>query len=255
MKPHPLVLLSLLSLNAYADEISPAWYAGVSAGFSHARLHVSTHTPYIDPGFTATTYWANPDNAANVSNSGTASLSSSDAVGGIFGGFDSRLSAKGFWGVEIGFLGLSSRQSTTQHTTYPGFLGFAPQTSISLEQENMGYLAGRLGMKNDGLTFYAKAGAAVSKMRFNLNFDDGDAHESNDKSGYEFGWIAGIGAEKDLGSGWAVRAEYLHADFGSISHTSNNLTDSASTTYTDTPFHTKMDVKNDMISIGAIRRF
>lgn len=254
MKAHPLVLLSMLSLNASADEISPAWYAGVSAGLSHSRLHVSTLTPYIEPGYTATTYWDDPVNAANVSESGTASLSSSDAVGGIFGGFDSRFSARGFWGIEIGFLGFSSRQSETQYTTYPGFIGYSPQTSIALEQENMGYLAGRLGIKHDDLTIYAKAGTAVSKMRFNLNFDDGSAHESNEESGYEFGWIAGIGAEKDLGSGWGVRAEYLHADFGSISQTSNNLTDIFST-YTATPFKTKMDVKNDMIGIGIVRHF
>lgn len=247
-----LLLVSISSIGAESDL---DWYLGTSVGYTRSKLDTNTFTPFIPPGFSATTYWANTVNSTNVSASGSESSSSADFNGGIFTGFNSRFADNGIWGAEAGWLAFSADKTTTNRTIYPGpFTSLIPRTTISMKQNNIGYLAGKLGISKDDISIYAKTGIAVTKLEFNLNFNDNSASASNSESGYELGWIAGVGLEKSLESGWSIRAEYLRADFGSITNTSNNMRDSTRN-YTRTTFKTNFDAKNDLLNIGIIKSF
>jgi opacity protein-like surface antigen len=44
------------------------------------------------------------------------------------------------------------------------------------------------------------------------------AFETNTTYANEFGWVAGIGLEWKLADHWLLRGEWLHYDFGRVTH-------------------------------------
>ncbi|MDX1914935.1 MAG: outer membrane beta-barrel protein [Methylophilus sp.] len=247
-------MLLTLSDVALSDDFNPQWYAGVALGYAKSKQNLATATPYVAPGFTTTSYWADTVNPNNVSNSGSGQFSSDNAMGGAYAGFSSSFNPSYFWGLETGWLIFSATHAGLQRTTYPAFSGFDPRTSIALKQNDIGYFVGKLGLSQDDWKLSVKGGAAISRLKLNLNFTDDTASIAYQKSGYRLGWATGIGLEKSINTHWSVRADYMYTNFGSVSAGSNGLSDGANN-YTQSIFNSSYHVSNNLLSIGLQRNF
>ena len=83
---------------------------------------------------------------------------------------------------------------------------------------------GRIGVVtgSERLLIYGTGGAAFAKV----SFFDSELHtlvpESNTASSSKVraGWAAGAGLEYAANANWSIKAEYLHADLGSLNYTS-----------------------------------
>ena len=124
-------------------------------------------------------------------------------------------------------------------------LGGTGQTDLipvpaTVQLRNMGTVRGRLGYAWDRTLLYATGGMAWARDNASYTFFPGfvqmDAHQ------FHVGWTLGIGAEYAIDPNWSVKAEYLHADFGSVDAVYANLPRSTSLTA-------------DMVRLGANYRF
>ena len=62
-------------------------------------------------------------------------------------------------------------------------------------------------------------GGAVAQLKLDTAFSDnfgGGASASGFKSESKTGWSLGVGGEYDLNARWAIRGEYLYANYGSM---------------------------------------
>jgi outer membrane immunogenic protein len=69
------------------------------------------------------------------------------------------------------------------------------------------------------------------------------------------GWVAGGGAEYALDKHWSARAEYLFADFGTVSNAGDVLTDVWNNTWPDTTFTHTATLKSNIGRIAINYRF
>jgi outer membrane immunogenic protein len=80
---------------------------------------------------------------------------------------------------------------------------------------------GRLGLAANDWLFYGTGGLAVAGVRESQtvgNLIATSATSSFSTSDTRAGWVAGGGIEKAFGGNWIFRVEYLHADYGNVSH-------------------------------------
>lgn len=110
----------------------------------------------------------------------------------------------------------------------------------TVQLRNIGTVRARVGYAWGRTLLYATAGMAWARDNASYVFFPGftqmDAHQ------FHVGWTAGVGAEYALDPNWSVKAEYLHADFGSVDAVYANLPRSTSLTA-------------DMVRLGANYRF
>jgi len=122
----------------------------------------------------------------------------------------------------------------------------------------------RFGMPQGGILPYITGGAAWAKTSGDLavayyqnpaNAPYGISGASVDE--YHFGWTIGGGLEVALGSGWSIKAEYLHVDLGkeeylfkgqifSIANPNNNA--AAGSPFNDDSFAS--DLTLDTVQVG-----
>jgi outer membrane immunogenic protein len=83
---------------------------------------------------------------------------------------------------------------------------------------------GRIGIANGQWLFFASGGAAFANPTFSdsISFPGSGTTNAASSSGTITGWAAGGGIEWFFMPQWSVKAEYLHADFGTRSFTSVN---------------------------------
>jgi outer membrane immunogenic protein len=238
------------------DDSWSGYFAGVNTGYAIGNSKIHTHTPLTATGADAIagTYFANQQNASNVSASGTAAMSDSALIAGVTLGYNTLLSNGHLLGILADYNTLNLSDSKVKQTSYPGFSGFEPSTKLTAKIDNTISLRARYGVLVDDFLVYLTGGVTLARMKFNMNFTDGAASASSHESAYKFGWIVGAGSEYKVNKNWSVKAEYLHYDFGNIVHTSTNMTNGV-TNFTNQPFQTEMDAKLDMISIGVNKYF
>lgn len=99
---------------------------------------------------------------------------------------------------------------------------------VSSETRSMATVRGRLGVTFDRWMLYGTGGAAFTRVDSILALDcrlfgcanDGTPNFTvGNFSSSVTGWVAGGGVEWMLSNNWLVRGEYLHADFGTVTHT------------------------------------
>src|SRR5262249_44923844 len=103
--------------------------------------------------------------------------------------------------------------------------------------------------------FYGTAGIGWAHTRFNLNQVDvepkspfsGDT-ETNTLFANEFGWVAGVGLEFKLAERWLLRGEWLHYDFGTITHPNLVAPPFDGSSEDNFNFRTRVDVARAAIS-------
>jgi outer membrane immunogenic protein len=180
------------------------FYVGANAGYAFGSAKVtSTVTP------------AGPNDDA-VAAAQSPSLSPKGFTGGLQAGYNYQL---GSWifGLEgdIDYFGLKA--SDTASGTYP-LGGGTFTTSATVKTDWLFTLRPRIGYAFDRFMVYGTGGLAMTSIKYDETFSSSFAEtESASASKMKIGWTAGVGAEYAIWSRWTVKAEYLYADFGSIS--------------------------------------
>jgi outer membrane immunogenic protein len=255
-----VMLLTSPVTKCFAEEgNSPRWdgfYTGLTAGYSAAKFSMTSRTSLTSTSFNpgAGTYWSNQTNAENVSASGSGSLFSNDTMAGAVFGYHLRIGNSQLTGVELDLSALGANETTTRTTTYPTLPARSPQTTFRTNAENFGALAIKYGTIVENTLFYVKGGPAVSKISFSSNFSDGTVSESNARSENKLGWMLGFGVEHKVQNNISIKAEYIHANFGSISNTSNNLSQPG-TNFVNQPFHSSLQTRLDILRVGVNMNF
>jgi outer membrane immunogenic protein len=153
---------------------------------------------------------------------------------GFTGGFEAGYNwqTRNFvFGVEGDIEALSLSRGASSSALYPGY----PYTFTVTSNTSTTWLAtvrGRIGYAVNNWLFFATGGPALTDLRGNFAFFDRygnadggtNAHESASFSGTKTGYTIGGGVEAGLWGNWSVKGEYLYANFGTVSVSSNNLT-------------------------------
>jgi hypothetical protein len=163
--------------------------------------------------------------------------------------------------ADIEYLGL--RKGLTFGPTIPPGSGNTDLGNLAVNTDYLATLRGRLGVAFDRVLLYATGGLAVSTINFSQNSiinvvgaGFGPAFINNATSKTNVGWALGGGAEYAVTANWIVRAEYLHADLGSVSSTgtfTGGLTAAFCTGVCT--LTTKTNLQVDMVRAGLSYKF
>jgi outer membrane immunogenic protein len=255
------VSLGLISIESIAQTPFNGFYGGLITGYSLGNFTTSTTTPFVPTGYDedAGTYFANQTNATNVSNSGSGTTKGQNILGGAVVGYNKNLGDAGIIGGEfdISYIGLSGNQFNS--TTYPGFFSEPPPASnISNSANALSTIRAKYGFAKENTLFYVTGGLAITKINSNTSFSDGFVSEANNQSTYKAGWTLGVGTEHMLDKAWSIKAEYLYANFGNISNTSNNLQGQGIggiVNFSNQPFTTQTKLDMNIFRVGINRYF
>ena len=204
------------------------FYIGGNAGGAWGNFNPRTVTVYSDDG------WFVPTDIPAIDRVGIQSSKPAGFTGGFEAGYNWQ-SRNFVFGVEgdIGALSLSS--GVRSGALYPGY----PYTFTVTSNISTTWLAtvrGRLGYAVNNWLFFVTGGAALTDLRGNFAFSDTfsdalgiapgnpNARESASFSDTKAGYAIGGGVEAGLWGNWSVKGEYLYANFGTVSTSSNNLT-------------------------------
>ena len=214
-----VVMLCLIaSVSAYAGDFK-GFYAGVNFGGVHGNSDASTSTVFSPTGYFAST------SVPAIATAGAQNLSSNGFTGGGQAGFNLQHRSL-VLGVETDFGGMNLSQKQSATATYPCCAPTAFTVTQFVGTSWLFTLRPRLGITHGPVMIYGTGGLAMSNVEYTALFTDtfATAAESGSKTATQSGWAAGGGAEIKTGSRWSVKGEFLHADFGSLSATSTNLT-------------------------------
>jgi outer membrane immunogenic protein len=208
------------------------FYIGVNAGSGSSRSNVSnTFCPggapscYPGPAFGM---------AASAGSSGD--INNSSFVGGIQAGYNWQRGAL-LLGVEtdIDYFGINASRSVRAPYD-PTDPIFGVDVNDRVKVEYLGTVRGRLGYASGTLLLYATGGLAYTTLKHSHDFSEfgfgSDTHCSgsnfcdlggSSQSRFKTGWTVGGGAEWAFNRSWSLKAEYLYADLGGVSSTTNYL--------------------------------
>ncbi len=168
----------------------------------------------------------------------TAAWTSTTASGGVVGGQIGGNYQIG--NVVLGLEGTGAWSSLTVNAGGP-FAGGAGFT-LSLKNDYIASVAGRLGVAFDRVLLYAKGGAAFTRDRYSGNDGLGGTVSGTFN---RTGWLAGGGVEWMFMPNWSVRAEYNYMGFGTITEqltTTGNLA--------ATPANVKLNIQTGTVGLN-----
>jgi outer membrane immunogenic protein len=129
------------------------------------------------------------------------------------------------------------------------------EVTVALNQRlrSVETLRGRVGFANDGVLFYATAGAAFASIDTNTGLVESFLAVNNAASfrHSQSGWVGGGGIEAAIAGNWTAKIEYLYADLGSTSDrlvTTNNRFAPPVTLVTS-------DLRDHILRVGVNYRF
>ena len=253
MTPRKLALaIALCAASAPAFAQSTDWsgvYLGATAGHADGDSDVTTTVVDAVGGYFATSS-VNEINAAGVGQVDPSGTAFGVTVGYNWQSDNLVFGLEGDWNA----LNVDDDRDETVAYSCCALTGFNlfQQTSA----DDLVTLRARIGYATNHSLFYFTAGWAQVDIGIENEFTDDydDAHASFDDSDTQDDWIWGIGYEHDIGRNWSLKAEYLRADFGTVSGTSNNLTTDGDAWPTDVFTHTA-DLDLRVIRVGVNYRF
>jgi outer membrane immunogenic protein len=184
------------------------FYVGANVGYAWSDA---------DFGITPTGLWSiGPASAASIVSTTNGMVVSDGFTGGVQAGYNRQI-GNFVWGVEADINRVDNDETRVR--------GAIPVTAIvSFSQRAdldwSGSLRARLGIASDRLLIYATGGLAFGhwETRMNMTTLGVDAAYSN--SGWETGWVLGGGLEYAFADRWTLRGEYLFADYGHVTGSS-----------------------------------
>lgn len=193
------------------------WYLGVNAGGNWGNTDQKL---FATPG--NGTVVIPPADVGVISSLGSGGAGNpAGFAGGIEGGYDYR-STSVLAGIEtdFGFLNLEQKRASTFQS---GLLITPPIMATVGQRTTTDWawtLRPRLGYITGNWLFYATGGLALGDIKLTTSYSDTTGRAaSNERTQTKAGWTIGAGLGYAFAHNWSVKAEYLYADFGSISST------------------------------------
>jgi outer membrane immunogenic protein len=187
---------------------APNWtgfYIGANAGWGRATSDIL----YVPPGPPFTSV------PSAYSAIGSGDLSSDGFIGGGQLGFNFQYNSI-VLGIEADIDSFSRSAGFTNTGTPAGAI--VPLTSVaSVSANGFATVRGRAGLALQSWLFYFTAGEAETRFNFNQVNTYNVVSEAAAISETLWGPVYGGGVEYLVGRNWTVKAEYLHADFGTVS--------------------------------------
>ncbi len=234
------------------------FYAGLNTGGTFGSSNAQTGTTGGD--------YFQPASATQINYAGNQNLTPKGYAGGLQFGYNRQV-AKFVLGVEADFSVLAASKTVTGVADY-SCAGCSPYGFLITQKvstDGMGTARARVGHTygKRGL-FYASGGVAETQIHYSSLFMDNYTDvigyypylvsESASASVLKTGWIVGGGTEYALNKRWSARAEYLFADFGTVSNAGNALTDVFGNPYTD-PFTHTATLTSSVVRVAVNYKF
>jgi outer membrane immunogenic protein len=207
-----------------APVMAPAYnwtgfYIGGNVGGAWGNFDPTTSTVFSPAGYFAAS------SVAAINGVGVQSSNPSGFTGGFEAGYNWQ-SGNYVYGVEGDIEALSLSNSVSSGAVYPCCAPTAFTVTSNISTSWLATVRGRLGYAANNWLFFVTGGAAFTDLRGNFAFSDtfANAAESASFSDTKTGYTVGGGVEAGLWGNWSVKAEYLYANFGTLSATSTNLT-------------------------------
>jgi outer membrane immunogenic protein len=248
------VALYACATGAFAQSSGTDWtgfYVGANAGHANGSSDVTTTTDYSSTGYFA------GSGITLIAAAGTGNVSPSGFVGGLTGGYNWQHDSFVF-GLEADFDSLNADDSRSASDIYPccGPTDFT--VTETTKASNLFTVRGRVGIASNKSLLYVTAGWAQAKIKVDDLFTDtfATAHENFSDSRTKSDWIYGVGYEHAYNDKWSFKLEYLHADFGKVTGTSNNLTAFAPVqNFPTNTFTHSADLSLNLFRVGVNYRF
>jgi outer membrane immunogenic protein len=227
------------------------FYAGVSAGNADGQSDVSTSTIYDASGYFAQT------SVDSINAAGVGKVDPSGFAGGVTFGFNWQKDNLLF-GLEADWSSLSADDARAAGATYPCCAPTAYALAQETKVDSLATLRARLGYATGNSLFYVTAGWAQADIEINAAFTDtyDDALETFSGSKNKSDLVYGIGYEHGFNDNWSIKAEYLRADFGTLTGTSDNLTtDGGNDEWPENVFTHSTDLDLSVLRVGLNYRF
>ncbi len=203
---------------ASSDNNWKGFYVGAYGGGGFNRSNVATSTVFASPGYFQTT------SVSAINAAGIQQIKPNGFAGGGTFGYNHQNGAL-VVGAELDFGAMNANKSVSSGATYP----CCSPTGFTINQTTktrwLLTARPRVGVAVGNAMIYGTGGLAVTDVNYAATFTDtyGNATESAAFKKNKAGWTLGGGAEFRVASKWSVKGEYLYADLGSVSVTSNNL--------------------------------
>jgi outer membrane immunogenic protein len=207
------------ALPAQADDFS-GFYIGVTGGQATGTTLANTTTTFSPTGYFAAT------STTAIASTGSQHVAS---TGGTFGGqvgYNWQSANGTVFGLEADYSSMQLTGSQSNTGLYPCCAPTTYTITQSISTNSLGSVRARLGMTMGHTLGYLTAGYAATTVKYNSLFTDtfATANESASFSQSRTGLIWGGGVEAKLAPKVSLKLEYLHANFGTVSGTSTNLT-------------------------------
>jgi outer membrane immunogenic protein len=244
------VVMSLVTVAPAAAADWAGLYAGATAGYGAGSSKASTTTIFSLTGYFAAS------SIAPIAAAGDQKISVHGyALGGEVG-YNWRLGS-GVLGIEadLGYFGMKGDNEASG--TYPCCLPTGFTVKSEARTDWLLTVRPRYGWASDNWFYYVTAGLAVTKLEGKFTFTDtfASATESGTASKTKAGWVVGGGAEYAMKDPWSLKLEYLYADFGEVSTTSDNFAAFGTIPFPTNVFTHTLDLEVSILRIGLNYRF
>jgi outer membrane immunogenic protein len=232
------------------------FYVGANAGGVWGTFRSRTATDFNSAPLGGPPVYniSNPaENVAALSVLGAQNLEATSFAGGGQAGYNWQRGRLVF-GIEtdIDYVHLRGAVSRTGPIPFLGGI-FSMTVASQAAADWLFTLRPRVGFAYNNLLFYGTGGVALTELRANFRYTDnlGPAVETGSLSQLKAGWTVGGGVEVGVAQRWSIKAEYLYADFGSVSTISNNLVIVAPlAAFPANIFHHSTDLKANIARLG-----
>lgn len=233
------------------------WQAGVGLGLAHVRGAIRSGSVFVSPGYSPTggTFFA-AETVPQLSAIGEVSRSEGAAAPGVAMAWNTQ--EAGFvrgWMLDMARMSLHLRSEVSQN-----YLACCTASGFTLRQSidttTLVAVRARAGWVQGNWLWYGSAGVALTDLRFRSDFQDRseEASVGLSHSRWRAGLALGLGAERQVGSSWSWRLEWLWADFGNVRRQTASLS-SPWGTYPNSPWITQARLRADRLSVSLQRHW
>lgn len=211
-----LAAVSSLAQSTSTDDWTGV-YVGGHAGITVGRTGVNTSTIFSPTGY----FQSSSVSAVNAA--GVQTIESNGFNGGGQAGYNKQF-GHFVIGAEADFGVHRINKEIVSGDEYPCCTS-SFEIAQSVKTNWMFTARPRAGVALGQALLYATGGLAMTDVEYNAVFtdNDSDALETASFKKTRTGYAAGGGVEVKMSNRWSAKVEYLYADFGRISGTSNNL--------------------------------
>jgi outer membrane immunogenic protein len=193
-------------------------YVGENSGVAIGTTNVKTSTVSSPTGYFATT------SPPAIAAAGDQNPSLSNIIGGILAGFNYQTGVF-VVGAEADFGAMPLSVTQTNTAVYPCCAPTRFTINQTVKTQWVATARPRVGFATGDILIYGTGGAAFTNINYQELFTDtfAVAHETGAKEAAMAGYTFGGGMELKFLSNGSLGVQYLYADFGRLSTTSNNL--------------------------------